>query len=143
MHRNGRTGKTKSHVPSLYRGIQKDTKDNGISPLISQAKTRLRDFDQIFELQSLSKTVFIVSQVRKLQNQFLQHNFGDGTLPQAIHGGTRPTGAGGAHNKCLSDLFVTVGFVYSRWRSTVTDGWCRQIHLIRHFTHAHCARLIM
>ena len=31
--------------------------------------------------QSLSKTVFIVSQVRKLQNQFLQHNMGDGTLP--------------------------------------------------------------
>ena len=63
-----------------------------------------------------------MSQVKKLQNQFLQHNIGDGTLPQAIHGGTRPTGVGGAHNKCSSDLFVTVGFVDSRWRSTVTDG---------------------
>ena len=58
-----------------------------------------------FELQSLSKTVFIVSRVRKLQNQFLQHKIGDGTLPQAIHGGTRPTGVGGAHNKNLSDFF--------------------------------------
>ena len=36
-----------------------------------------------------------------------------------------------------SDLFfVTVGFVYSRWRSTVTDGVCRQIYLTRHFSHA-------
>ena len=42
-----------------------------------------------------------------------------------------------------SDLFVTVGFVHSRWRSTVTDGRCRQIHLTRHCFHAHCARLIM
>ena len=35
-------------------------------------------------------------------------------------------------------LFVTVGFVYSRWRSIVTDGVCRQIHLTRHFSHAFC-----
>ena len=35
-------------------------------------------------------------------------------------------------------LFVTVGFVYSRWRSTVTDGRCRQEHLTRNFSHAHC-----
>ena len=69
-------------------------------------KTRLCDSDQIFELQSLSKTVIIVSQVRKLQNQFLQHKRGDGTLPQEIHGGTRPTGVGGAHNIFLSDLFL-------------------------------------
>ena len=34
----------------------------------------------------------------------------------------------------LSDFFfVTVGFVYSRWRSTVTDGVCTQIHLTRDF----------
>ena len=45
--------------------------------------------------------------------------------------------------KNLNDFFVTVGFVYSRWRSNVTDGRCRQIHLARHFSHAHCARLIM
>ena len=59
-------------------------------------KRRLCDFDPIFELQSLSKTVFIVSQVSRLQNQFLRSNTGDGTLPQAIPGGTRPK-AGGAH----------------------------------------------
>ena len=58
----------------------------------------LCDFDPIFELQSLSKTVSTASQVSKLQNQFLHNNIGDGTLPQAIHGGTRPTGVGGAHN---------------------------------------------
>ena len=41
-----------------------------------------------------------------------------------------------AHKNFLSDLLsVTVGFVYSRWRSTVADGVCRQIHT-RHFSHA-------
>ena len=60
----------------------------------------LCDFNQIFELLSLSKTVFIVSQVRKLQNQFLQRNTGDDTLPQAIHGGTRPK-VGEAHDNFL------------------------------------------
>ena len=55
--------------------------------LKKSGKMSLCDFDQIFELQSLSKTVFIVSQVRKLQNQFPQRNTGDGPLPQANHGG--------------------------------------------------------
>ena len=42
--------------------------------------------------------------------------------------GTRLTGVGNELLiKMLSDLFVTVGFVYSRWRSTVTDGGCRQV----------------
>ena len=54
------------------------------------------DFDQIFELQSLSKTVFTASQANRLQHQFLHSNLGDGTLPQAIPGGTRLTGVGGA-----------------------------------------------
>ena len=46
---------------------------------------------------SLSKIVFTV---RKLQNQYLHSNRGDGTLPQAIPGGTRPK-VGGAHDKFL------------------------------------------
>ena len=71
---------------------------HGLRCLINQAKTRLCDFDQIFELQSLSKTVFIVNQVRKLQNQHLHSNTGDGTLPSAIPGGTRPK-VGGAHDQ--------------------------------------------
>ena len=40
-------------------------------------------------------------------------------------------------------IFVTVGFVYSRWRSTVTDRWCRQEHLTRHFSPAQCAHWMM
>ena len=40
---------------SLQREFRKDTKDNGISPWISQAKTGLCDFDPIFELQSSLK----------------------------------------------------------------------------------------
>ena len=59
---------------------------------VSQAKTRLCDFDQIFELQSLSKTVFIVSPASRLQNQFLHTNAGNGTIHQAMHDWTRPTG---------------------------------------------------
>ena len=70
-------------------------------------KNAVCDFDQTFELQSLSITVFIVSQVNKLQNPFLLNNIGDGTLPQAILGGTwtRPK-VGGAHDKNLSDLLL-------------------------------------
>ena len=82
---------------------------------MSQAKARLCDFDQIFELQSLSKTVFTVSQVSKLQDQLLHNKKGDGTLPQAIPGGSRPTGVGGARNifkEVTSSFFVTVGFVH-------------------------------
>ena len=48
----------------------KDTKDNGISPWTSKAKMDLWDFDPIFELLSLSKTVSTEGQVSKLQNQF-------------------------------------------------------------------------
>ena len=69
-----------------------------------------------FSSCSLSqKNVFIVNQVRKLQNQYLHSSTGDGTLPQAIPGGTRPK-VGGAHDKILRGhfiFFVTVGFVYS------------------------------
>ena len=102
----------------LWRN-REDTKDNSISPWISQARTRPCDFDQVFKLQSLSKTVFIVNQPKKLHNPFLLNNTGDGTLPKAIPGGTgtRP-------------IVVGVGFVYS-WLATVTDGVCTQIHLTR------------
>ena len=41
-----------------------------------------------------------MNQVKKLQNQYLHINTGDGILPQAIPGGTRPK-AGGAHDKNL------------------------------------------
>ena len=39
VHGDGWTGKAKSHVPSLYRGIQKIPRTM-VSPWISQAKTR-------------------------------------------------------------------------------------------------------
>ena len=109
MRRDGRR-----HVPTLKRN-SKDTKDTGISRWINRARARLCDFDQTFELQSLSKTVFIVNQVRKLQNQYLYRNTGDGTLLSAILGGTRPK-VGGAHDNFLRGHFIffdTVGFVYS------------------------------
>ena len=112
--------------------------------LKSQAKMDRCDFDPIFELQTLPRNVSTASQVCKSQNQFLHNNIGVGFLPQAIHGGTRLKRVGGAQKKFLSDLFfVTAGFVYSRWRSPVTDRVCRQIHFTRHFSHAHLTRLIL
>ena len=47
------------------------------------------DFDQMFELR-----VFVVSQVRKLQNQYFHDSTGDGTFPQAIP----RSQVGGAHD---------------------------------------------
>ena len=91
----------------------RDTKDSGVSHWISRAKMRRCDFGLVFELQSQSKTVFIENQAKKLQNPFLLNNIRDGTLPQAIPGGTgtRPK-VGGAHEWSIY-LFVPVGFVYS------------------------------
>ena len=72
------------------------------------APMRLR---QDFQLQSLSKTVSIVNQVKKFQNPLLLNNIGDGTLLQAIPGGAgiRPT-VGGAHERSIQFFFVAVGF---------------------------------
>ena len=52
---------------------------------------------------------------------------------QVPRGGTHPDGVGSELIFFLALLFVTVGFVCSRWRSIVTDGVCRQIHLTRDF----------
>ena len=67
------------------------------------------DFDQIFKLQTLKKP----SSPRDLRTG-CRTNFST-AFPQAILGGTRLTGVGGARNQFLNDFFfVTVGFVYSR-----------------------------
>ena len=120
----------------------KDTKVNGISSRVMQARTSLCDFDRIFELQSLSKTAFIVNQVRKLQSQYLRSNTSDGTLLPAIPGSTRPK-VGGAYDFFFAQVisfFVTVGFVYSWWRSTVTDGgvhrYISHVVFLLHSVHA-------
>ena len=47
-------------------------------------------------------------------------------------GGTHPNGVG-SELVFFVAFFVTVGFVYSRWRSTVTDGESGHIHLTRDF----------
>ena len=111
--------------------------------MISQnksAKMGLWNFDPIFELLSPSKIVYTASQTKKLKSPFLQKNTGDDIPLQAHRGGTSLNGIGNELIKFVhSDLlFVTVGFVYCRWRSTVTDGLSRQIHLTRHFSHAVC-----
>ena len=89
--------------------------------------------------QSLSRTVSTVSQVSKLQNQFLHSNVGDGTLPEANNSGTRLTGVGGAYfflkKNVLFFLLQLVSFTVDG-ESTVTDGRCRQIHLTRHISRA-------
>ena len=117
------------HIVSFQRK-RKDTKDNGISPWTKQAIMCLWNFDQITELQSLSKTVFTASQANKLQNQFLHNNIGYGTLPQAIHGGTRLTGVGGAHNK-----FVKWSFCYSWFRLQSMAIHCNRRCVDRYTLH--------
>ena len=56
--RSGRTCKTKTHILSLYRGISKDTKENGISPWISQSKMGRCDFDLHFRAADTLKKRF-------------------------------------------------------------------------------------
>ena len=111
------------HINSLQRKW-KDTKDNGISPWTEQAKMGLWNLDLIFEPLSQWKIVCTTSQGNKLKSLSIQNNTVDGIPLQAHRGGTSLNGIGNELIRCfLSDfLFVTVGFVYSRWRSTVTDG---------------------
>ena len=82
-----------------------------------------------------------MNQVKKLQNQYLHNSTGDGTLPQAIPGGTgtRPKAAGGAHDKKESEVAQILSlFCYSWFRLQLmaihcNRRVCRQIHLTRHF----------
>ena len=132
VQRVGRTCTRRPHVLAPLQRKREDTKDNGISPWTNQAKMGLWNFDPIFELLSLWKTVYTTSQANKLKSLFLQNNTVYGIPLQAHRGGTR------IGNKFIrfffkSDFFATIGFAYSRWRSTVTDGGCRQIHFTRHF----------
>ena len=102
-----------SHVPSLQRGIQEIPRT--VVSHIEQVGQKRSDATSI-RLSSCSlnqKMVSIVYPSKKLQNPLLLNNIGDGTLPQAIHGGTgtRPK-AGGAHERSIH-FFVAVSFAYS------------------------------
>ena len=62
---------------------------------------------------------------------------------QVPRSGTNPNGVGSELTfffARISLFLVTVGFVYSWWRSTVTDGECEQNTLTRHFS-MHSARV--
>ena len=78
------------------------------------------DFDQIFELQSQSRTVYTEDQAKNVQNPFLYNNIIDGTLlPRVIPGGTwrtRPK-AGGAHE--FNSIFQNC---LLQWASFTVDG---------------------
>ena len=102
-------------IISLQRNLE-DIKDNGISPWTGQAKMGLWSFDPIFELLSLWKIVSTTSQANKLKSLSIQINTGYGIPLQAHRGGT-------SLNRIGNELIrILVAFVYSRWRSTVTDG---------------------
>ena len=122
----------------------KDTKDNGISSRIMQARTSLCDFDRIFELQSLSKTVFIVNQVRKLQSQYLRVNTWDCILPSAVPGSTRPK-----NWRILWFFKEVTSFFCHRWFRLqlmaihCNRRECTQIHFTRRFSVAQGACLMM
>ena len=65
------------------------------------------DFDPIFDLLSLSKTVSTASQSNKLQNPFLQNNTGDGIFLQALRGGTRLNGIGSERMRFFQMTFLS------------------------------------
>ena len=125
-------------IISLQRNLE-DTKDNGISHLEQvRQKWAYETSIRFSTCWSLSKIDSTASQANQLKCLSIQINTVDGIPLQAHRGGTSLNGTGNELIKFLIDetFFVTVGFVYSRLRSIVTDGVCRQIHLTRHFSHA-------
>ena len=129
--------KKTTHIISLWRK-RRDTKDNGISLETKQGNMGLWNFDLILEPLSWWKIVYTTHHENKLKSVSVQINKDDGIHLQAHCGGTSLNGIGSVLISNFWIDFVTVGFVYSRWRSTVTDGVCRQIHFTRHFSHAVC-----
>ena len=92
---------------------------------MSQAKKRAYETSTRFSSCCLSQKPSSSWQANKLKNPLLQNNTGDGILLQALRGGTNLNGIGNEllfFFQKMDLLFVTVGFVYSRWESTVTDG---------------------
>ena len=83
--------------PSLYRGIQKipRTMLSHLEEVRPNGPMRLRpDFRAAV---SLKNRLHRESGEEVAEPISPQHNIEDGSLPQAVHGGTRPTGVGGAH----------------------------------------------
>ena len=97
----------------------------------------LEQVRQKWACEASIRFVYTTSQANKWKSLSLQNNTVYGILLQAHRGGTSLNGIGSELTFC-SNLFVTIGFVYSRWRSTLTDGRYRQIHLTRSFSHALC-----
>ena len=123
------------HIVSLQRK-RKNTKDNGILLWTNQAKMGLWSFDPIFELLSRSQIVYTASHANKLKSLFLQNN---SVWHHSSSTSWWDKNWKWAHKiiKVIFFLLLLVSF-HSRWRSTVTDGVCRQGHLTRHFSHANC-----
>ena len=95
----------------------------------------LCNFDMIFDTLLSWKNDYTTNQVNKFKSVSIQINTVDGN-PLHAHGCSvkSPNGIGNEFVSVVVDLlFVTVGCVYSRWWSTVTDGRCRQIHSAREF----------
>ena len=127
-------------IVSLQRK-REDTKDNGISPRTKQAKMGLWNFRSGFRAAVSLKNC-------------LHHESGEQIEEPTSPGQYRrwhPSSSTSwwdtserswkwAHKNFLSDLlFVTVGFVYSRWRSTVTDGvdrYTSHVKFLMQFAHS-------
>ena len=96
------------------------------------AHMRLRPFFSSCSLSS--KPAIIVIQVRKLKNQYLHSNTGDGTLPQPIPGGTRLK-VGEALDFSLKEVtfFFWLQLVSLQSISNHCNRrGCTQIHFTRH-----------
>ena len=112
--------------------FRENTKDNGILLWTKQAKIEPMKLRSDFRVCCLDQKNRLHHESGEQVEEPIpcRINTVDGILLQAHRGGTSLNGIGSELIRFFySDLlFVTVGFVYSRWRSTVTDGWCRQIH---------------
>ena len=158
------------HTNSLQRK-REDTKDNGILLWTKQAKMGLWNFDLMTEPLSWWKIVYTTNQENQLKTHSSKstkthttrtRNFLRRLLVQRSSWSTYWMATLAftskflvvvriewswmwAHNFFCSNIsfFVTVGFVYSWWRSTVIDGRCEQNTLTpRIFSHI-CTHFIL
>ena len=130
--------KTKPHVPSLCRGIQKIPRTM-ISHLERVRQKWAYATATRFSSCCLSqKTVSTACQVSKLQNQFLHNHTGDGILLQAHRGGTRLDGIGGVRkNLKLPFLLQLVSFTVDGeplYPTECVDRYTSHESVLTHFT---------
>ena len=113
VHKDGRTGKTKSHVPLCTEEFKRYQGQRYLTSSKSGKNAPMKLRPDFRAAVSLKNSLLRESGEEVAETMSPKQ---DGTLPQAIHGGTRPK-VGGAHDKILKWPL----FCYS-WFSFTVDG---------------------